>query len=59
MKIQHDDLDAIELIKDIKKEMNDIRQLIAALEYVVYRCDERVEINFFERGEHDKEGSKK
>ena len=59
MKIQHEDKDAIELIKDIHTEMAKIRDLIGALEYVIYQKDDRVEINFFERGEHDKEGSQK
>lgn len=58
MKIQHEDMDAIDLIRDIKKEMNNVRQLIAALEYVIYQKDDRVEIEFFGRGEHDKKGSK-
>ena len=47
MKIQHEDMDAIDLIRDIKKEMNNVRQLIAALEYVIYQKDDRVEIEFF------------
>lgn len=47
MKIKDEDRDALELIKDIKVEMDRIRDLIAALEYVVYQCDERVEIKFF------------
>lgn len=59
MRIQHEDMDAIELVKDIKEEMAKVRDLLAALEYVIYQKDDRVEINFFERGEHDKEGSKK
>ena len=53
MKIVDKDLDAIELIHDIKKQMKEVRELIAALEYVIYQKDERVEINFFERGEDD------
>lgn len=58
MEIRHEDMDALDLIKDIKAEMNKVRNLIGALEYVIYQKDDRVEINFFERGEHDKEGSK-
>ena len=57
MKIQHEDMDAIELVRDIKAEMAKVREMIAALEYVIYQKDERVEIVLFERGEHDKEGS--
>lgn len=56
MKIADEKSDAIQLIQDLKKEMNIIRQMIAELEYVVYECDERVEIVLFERGEN---GSKK
>ena len=59
MRIQHEDMDALELVKDIKTEMRKVRDLLAALEYVIYQKDDRVEINFFERGEDDKEGSKK
>ena len=59
MKIQHDDKDALELIKDINEEMAKVRDLIGALEYVIYQKDERVEINFFERGAYDKERGKK
>ena len=58
MKIQYEDMDALDLIKDIKAEMTKVRNLIAALEYVIYQKDDRVEINFFERGEHDKGRSK-
>ena len=58
MKIQHEDMDALELVKDIKEEMRKVRDLLAALEYVIYQKDDRVEINFFERGEDDKKGSK-
>ena len=54
MKIEHEDMDALDLIKDIKAEMKKVRDLIGALEYVIYQKDERVEITFFERGEHDK-----
>jgi len=54
MKIEHENRDAIELIRDIKREMEIVRGLISTLEYVVYQCDERVEIKFFERGENDK-----
>lgn len=59
MKIQHEDKDALELIEDINEEMEKMRDLIGALEYVVFQKDERVEINFFERGEDDKERGKK
>ena len=58
MKIEHEDLDAIELVKDIKVEMAKVRNLLAALEYVIYQKDDRVEIEFFERGEHDKKRGK-
>jgi len=58
MKIQHEGKDALELMKDIKEEMAKVRDLIGALEYVIYQKDERVEIEFFERGEYDKEAGK-
>lgn len=58
MRIEHEDLDAIELVKDIKAEMAKVRNLLAALEYVIYQKDDRVEIEFFERGAHDKERGK-
>ena len=58
MKITDGTSDAIELIKDIKKEMATIREMLAELEYVVYECDERCTLVLFERGEHDKKGSK-
>lgn len=48
MKIQHEDMDAIELVRDIKAEMAKVREMIAALEYVIYQKDERCEIRFFE-----------
>ena len=59
MKIKDDKSDAIEIIKDLKKEMAIIREMIAELEYVVYECDERCHLILFERGENDKKGSKK
>ena len=59
MKIADDKSDAIELIKDIKKQMSIVRELLAELEYLVYEKDDRVFIEFFERGEHDGEGFKK
>ena len=50
--------DAIELVKDIKKEMTEMRSLMSRLEYLIYTCDERYEVCFFdERGENDKERS--
>lgn len=49
MKIKDDKSDAIELIKDIKKEMAVVRSLIAELEYVVYQCDDRCQIEFFDK----------
>lgn len=48
MKIADEKSDAIQIIQDLKKEMNIIRQMIAELEYVIYQKDERVEIKFFE-----------
>ena len=59
MKIADERSDAIELMKDIKEEMNKVRQLLAELEYLVYEKDERVEIKFFERGDNDEGRSKK
>lgn len=59
MKIADDKSDAIELIKDIKKQMSVVRELLAELEYLVYEKDDRVSIEFFERGEHDKGRSEK
>lgn len=59
MKIQTENADAIELVKDIKAEMAVVRDLLGQLEYLVYTLDERCEISFFERGENDKTGSKK
>lgn len=53
MRIEHEDKDALEIIKDIHTEMAKIRDLISALEYVIYQKDERVEINFFEDGVRD------
>jgi len=59
MKIADEKSDAIELIGDIKGEMNKLRALIAELEYLVYVKDDRCTIEFFERGKHDKKRSKK
>lgn len=59
MKIADDKSDAIELIKDIKKQMSIVRELLAELEYLVYEKDDRVFIEFFERGKNDGEGFKK
>lgn len=53
MKIQDKDLDAIELIKNIKQKERELRDLIATLEYVIYRTDERVEIKFFDERVRD------
>ena len=53
MKIQHEDMDAIDLIKDIKVEMAKVREMIAALEYVIYQKDERCEIRFFDKGKNE------
>ena len=52
MKIADEKSDAIQIIHDLKTEMNNIRQLLAELEYLVYEKDERAEIIFFERGEN-------
>ena len=50
MKIKDDKSDALELIKDIKREMEVLKGYLATLEYLVYQCDERVEIKFFGKG---------
>ena len=50
MKIAEGNRDAVQLIQDIKAEMAIIREMIAALEYVVYECDERCKIIFFDEG---------
>jgi len=52
MKIADEKSDAIELMKDIKEEMNKVRELLAELEYLVYEKDERVEIKFFDNAGH-------
>ena len=57
MKIADEQSDAIELLGDIKEEMNRMRALISELEYLVYEKDERVMIKFFKGGEHDKKRS--
>lgn len=59
MKIASERSDAIELMKDIKKQMSIVRELLAELEYLVYEKDDRVFIEFFEGGEHDKGRSEK
>jgi hypothetical protein len=59
MKIASERSDAIELMKDIKKQMSIVRELLAELEYLVYEKDDRVSIEFFERGDHDKGRSEK
>ena len=59
MKLTDGRSDAIELVQDIKHQMATLRDLLGELEYLVYRCDDRVEIDFFERGEHDKGRSQK
>lgn len=56
MRIADEKSDAIQLIKDLKKEMAIIREMISELEYVVYECDERCTLVLFERGENDTEG---
>ena len=53
MKIEDNGSDALEIIKDIHQEMKVVRDLLAELEYVVYRCDERCKIEFFGRGKND------
>lgn len=59
MKLKDDKSDALELIKKIHSQMRVLQGTIAELEYLIYTKDERVEINYFERGAHDKERSKK
>lgn len=58
MRIQSEKSDAIELVKDIKEQMATLRDLLGQLEYLVYQCDDRVDIEFFKGGVHDKTGSK-
>lgn len=59
MKIADERSDALEILKRIHTEMRVLQGAIAELEYLIYETDERVQINFFERGEHDKGRSQK
>ena len=59
MKIKDDHSDALNIIRDLHKEMKIVRSLIGELEYLIYEKDERCKIEFFGRGENDKRGSKK
>ena len=59
MKVANERADAIELVKDIKEQMATLRDLLGQLEYLVYQCDDRVEIEFFKGGVHDATRSKK
>ena len=53
MRIQDEKSDAIDLLKDIRKEMAVVRSLIAELEFLVYQCDDRCQIEFFDKDKHD------
>lgn len=57
MKIADEKSDAIALIREIHKEVRQVQRDLAELEYLIYEKDERVEIEFFERGLNDKERS--
>ena len=57
MKIANEKSDALELVRRIHVEMNLLRKALAELEYLVYETDDRVSIEFFERGKHDTKGS--
>lgn len=59
MRITDGKSDAIKLIRRIKKEMFNLQHDLMELEYLIYECDDRVEINIFERGSYDKKGRKK
>lgn len=59
MKIKDEHSDALNIIRDLHKEMKIVRSLIGELEYLVYQCDDRCKIEFYGKGKHDKEGSKK
>ena len=50
--------DAIELIADLKKQLETVRELLAELEYLVYEKDDRVMIRFIGRGLNDEGRSK-
>jgi hypothetical protein len=57
MRIANDKDDAIQIIKQIKSEMRTAQNSLARLEFLLYELDDRAEIKFFERGEHDKKRS--
>jgi len=45
--------DALELVRELHRQMNVMRSLMDELEYLVYRCDERCKIEFFGKGKND------
>lgn len=53
MKIKDDHSDALNIIRDLHKEMKIVRSLLGELEYLVYQCDDRCKIEFFGKGKHD------
>ena len=58
MKLEDGISDAVELSKDLHRKMKELQKAIDELEYLIYSLDDRVQIEFFKRGENDKEGSK-
>ena len=57
--IKDEHSDALNIIRDLHKEMKIVRSLISELEYLVYQCDDRCKIEFFGKGKHDEGGSQK
>lgn len=47
MEIKDNKSDAMEIIRRIHREMKELQESIAELEYLIYEHDERVKIEFF------------
>lgn len=59
MKITDGVSDALKLSQGIHNDMKELQRKIDELEYLICLIDERVKIEFFQRGENDKRGSQK
>ena len=49
--------DALKLSRDLHRSVSDLQKKIDELEFLICEIDDRCKIEFFGRGEHDKERS--
>ena len=51
--------DALKISQKLHRDVLELQKTIDELEFLVCEIDERCKLGFFERGENDKDGSKK